>query len=37
MGSILGPTLANALFCFYERKWLEKCPLEFKAVFYKRF
>ena len=35
MGSILGPALANALCCFDERKWLEKHPLEFKAVFYK--
>ena len=26
MDSSLGPTLANAFLCFYERKWLEKCP-----------
>ena len=32
MGSPLGPNLANFL-CFYERKWLEKCPPEFKPVF----
>ena len=37
MGSPLGPTLANAFFCFYERKWLEKSPLEFKPVFYRRY
>ena len=37
MGSPLGPTLANAFLCFYERKWLEKCPLEFKPVFYRRY
>ena len=36
MGSPLGPTLANAFLCFYERKWLEKCLLEFKPVFYRR-
>ena len=33
MDSSLGPTLANAFLCFYERKWLEKCPPEFKPVF----
>ena len=37
MGSPLCPTLANAFLCFYERKWLEKCPLEFKPVFYRRY
>ena len=36
MGSPLGPALANAFFVFYERKWLEKCPLEFKPGFYRR-
>ena len=35
MGSILAPALANAFCCLDERKWLEKYPLEFKAVFYK--
>ena len=37
MGSPLGPTLANAFLCFYEKKWLEKCPPEFKPVFYRRY
>ena len=37
MGSILDPTLANALFCLHERKWLGKCPLKFEAVFYKKY
>ena len=37
MGSPLGPTLANVFLCFYERKWLEKCPLEFKSVFHRRY
>ena len=36
MGSPLGLTLANVFNCFYERKWLKKCPLEFKPVFYRR-
>ena len=36
MGSPLGPTLANAFLRFYEKKWLEKCPPEFKPVFYRR-
>ena len=25
-------TLANAFLFFYERKWIEKCPLEFNPV-----
>ena len=37
MGSPLGPTLANAFLCFYEKKWLEKCPGEFKPVYYRRY
>ena len=36
MDSPLGLTLANVFNCFYERKWLKKCPLEFKPVFYIR-
>ena len=36
MGSPLGLTLVNVVNCFYERKWLKKCPLEFKPVFYRR-
>ena len=35
MGSSLGPTLANAFLCFYEKKWLEHCPEEFKPVYYR--
>ena len=37
MGSPLGPTLANAFLCFYEKKWLEQCPEEFKPVYYRRY
>ena len=37
MGSSLGPTLANVFLCFYVRKWLEKCSLEFEPVFYRRY
>ena len=33
MGSPLGPTLANAFLCFYEKKWLEHCPEEFNPVY----
>ena len=35
MGSPLGSILANAFICFYERKWLEECPSEFKPAFYR--
>ena len=37
IGSPLGPILTNAFLCFYERKYLEECPSEFKPVFYRRY
>ena len=37
MGSPLGPTMANVFLSFYEIKWLEQCPVEFKPVFYRRY
>ena len=37
MGSPLGPTMANVFLSFYEIKWLEQCPNEFKPVFYRRY
>ena len=37
MGSPLGPSLANALLCHHETKWLNDCPDKFKPVFYKRY
>ena len=37
MGSPLGPTMANVFLSFYEIKWLEQCPKEFKPVFYRRY
>ena len=33
MGSPLGPTLANAFLCFYERKWLEEAPMECRPTY----
>ena len=37
MGSSLEPSLANALLCHNETKWLNDCPDKFKPVFYKRY
>ena len=37
MGSPLGPTMANVFLSFYEVKWLEQCPKEFKPVCYRRY
>ena len=37
MGSPLGPTLANAFLCHYEKIWLNECPSQFKPVVYKRY
>ena len=36
MGSPLGPTLANAFLCYYEKKWLRECPETFLPNVYKR-
>ena len=37
MGSSLGPALANAFLCHYERIWLHECPSQFKLVVYKHY
>ena len=37
MGSLLGPTLVNSFLCFHEQIRLNKCPDEFKPVYYRRF
>jgi hypothetical protein len=37
MGLPLGPTFANIFMCFFERKWLNECPISFKPVFYRRY
>ena len=34
MGSPLGPTLANAFLCHYEKEWLDSCPIEFRRKLY---
>ena len=37
MGSPLGSTMANVFLLFYEIKWLEQCPKQFKRIFYRRY
>ena len=37
MGSPLGPTLANFFLVYYESKWLQNCPKQFKPQFYGRY
>ena len=37
MGSPFGPSLAKAFLSYYEKNWLNNCPQEFKAVFYRRY
>ena len=32
MSSLLGPTLANAFLCHYEKEWLDNCPSHFKPI-----
>ena len=33
----LGPTLANIFLCYWEEIWIEKCPKQFRPVYYNRF
>ena len=37
VGSPLGPILANACLCHYEKIWLKECPSQFKSVVYRRY
>ena len=37
MGLPLGPTFANLFMCFNEDSWLQKCPSDFRPVFYRRY
>ena len=37
MGSPLGPTLANAFLCHYEKEWLDNFPIHLKHIIYKRY
>ena len=37
MGLPLGCTMEKLFLSFYEMKWLEQCPNEFKPVFYRRY
>ena len=37
MGSPLGSTLTNSFLCYHEKRWLYKCPQEFKPMFYRQY
>ena len=37
MGSPLAPILANVSVSHHEENWLNKCPIEFKARFYRKY
>ena len=37
MGSPLGPILANLFLVYYEHIWSEKCPLQFRPKYYRRY
>ena len=36
MGSLLGPTFANAFFCHFEKQWLSDCLQDFCPNLYRR-
>ena len=37
MGFPLGPTLANALFVYHEKNWLEHCPVEYRPLYDRKY
>ena len=37
MGPLIGPTFANLLLVYYENMCLDKCPLQFKLKYYRRY
>ena len=37
MGSTLGPIFAKIVVSHHEGNWLNKCPIEFKPSFYRRY
>ena len=37
MGSILGPIMANIFLSHHEENWLNKCHIEFKPSFYRKY
>ena len=37
MGSLVGPSLANAFLSYHEKNWLNSCTHRFKQVFYRRY
>ena len=37
MGSPLGPTLANLFLTYYEDRWLDNCPIQFRPRYYRRY
>ena len=34
MGSVLGPTLADAFLCHYKKEWLDNYPSHFEPIVY---
>ena len=36
MGSPLAPTLANTFLFYHEKKWLQRCPLEYRPIYHRR-
>ena len=37
MGSPLGPTLANPFLTYYEDRWLDNCPIQFRTRYHRRY
>ena len=37
IGSPLGSTLVNAFLVHFEKNWLQKCPSDFKPLYYRQY
>ena len=35
MGSLVRPSLVNAFLAYHEQDWLNRCPLEYRPLYYR--
>ena len=37
MGSPIGPSLAAAFLAYHEQNWLDRCPSNYRSLYYRRY